>query len=104
MNWYFNNHGLADGPHDEPEMRAQVKRGVVNGKTLVWQPEMESWQETAPLNPAWWQTKVAPPPKVLAAPPTEGLRRPVPMAPIGAKESSKFGSFFKKLFRGGGKS
>jgi hypothetical protein len=104
MNWYFNNNGQADGPHDDADMRARVKRGAVTERTLVWQASMESWQEAAALNASWWQplpAKAAAQPKPPTGPLTEGLRRPVPHAPMGSAKPSKIVDFFKGLFRRG---
>ena len=107
MNWYYNNQGIADGPYDEPEMRAHVKRGLISAKTLVWQSSsMEVWQEAAPLNPTWWQplselkssTRPSVTPKPQAGAVTINVRHPIPHAPMETPKPSKVGGFIKKLF------
>jgi hypothetical protein len=107
MNWYFNNEGRAEGPYDEGDMRAQVKKGAVTAHTLVWQATMEAWEEAAPLNAPWWQAVPAKPAVIPIKPPsgplTDGLRRPVPNAPITAAKGSRIGELFKRLFGRGGK-
>lgn len=115
MNWYFNNQGAAEGPFDEADMRAQVKKGMINPRTLVWQVSMETWQEAGPLNPPWWQTApakakpvVRPKTPPASPPPATGplsgeLRRPIPHAPTGSEKPSKMGDLFSKLFGRGGK-
>lgn len=107
MNWFYNNEGLADGPHDEETMN----RVVTQARTLVWHTEMEAWQEVAHLKPDWWHP-VMPKlqPRVLSMSasrtPTGALshRSPVPMAPTQqSKEESSGGGFLKRLFGRGKK-
>ncbi|MDZ4286791.1 MAG: DUF4339 domain-containing protein [Prosthecobacter sp.] len=109
MNWYFNNEGMADGPYDEPTMTDFAGGGRVRADTLVWQPTMNAWQETAAVNPPWWRPGAAPasapaPSSVPLARPTTGhlsseLRRtPVPNAPTDVLPFQSRPGFFKRLF------
>ncbi|SKB07668.1 protein of unknown function [Prosthecobacter debontii] len=111
MTWYFNNDGLADGPHDEATLRAWVKKGRIGPRTLVWRSDSgtEEWQEVETLAPAWWKGTSEPKGKVTSSPaasPREGrgpeTRGLTPKAP-GAGVNSSGGSFFAKLFNWGKK-
>lgn len=57
MTWYYNNEGVADGPHDEEAMRDLVSRHRVSSRTLIWNPSGENWQEVSAALPSWWQSR-----------------------------------------------
>lgn len=101
MTWYFNNDGVADGPHDEAALRDLIKEGRITAQTLVWQPGTGSdlWQTVETLAPAWWVPKAEPvsaPAAVKRGPETRGL---VPMAPVNSgKDEQESGGFLAKLF------
>lgn len=83
MTWYHNNEGAAAGPHDEQAMRALIAKGVLNARSLVWQPGMDAWQEAGTLMPAWWQAPAAPEKSTKEGSETASIsrRKPQPVAP-----------------------
>jgi len=103
MKWFYDNAGVADGPHDDAVMAARVKGGVVGGRTLVWCADMAAWQETAALNPGWWQPSLPMPsaksaPIIVARPQSATHRTPVPKAPSDTPPTAPAGGFLKRLF------
>ena len=113
MNWYFDNEGVADGPHDEPAMMVYATAGQVAPETLVWQPSMSGWQEALALKVSWWRhpqgpvSDVAPVPvpvpRTASGTLTDSRRPPIPSAPTGALPGSGTAGFFRRLFGMGGK-
>ena len=97
MNWYFDNDGAAEGPHDASAMAAFVGQGRITAHTLVWDTAMPAWKEAAVVAAPWWRGEIAepaidaadaaptttpaaaPPPR----PPAETRRRPILTAPTG---------------------
>lgn len=107
MNWYFNNAGAADGPHDDDAMTALAREKKIAADSLVWHPGLESWQAVAALSPSWWGDQV-PKPAGRAAPagkkttPESGIaarRLGGPMAPTTeVAEKAERGGLLKRLF------
>ncbi len=118
MNWYFNDQGVAKGPHDEDQMRELLRTQVIHSQTLVWHSALKEWQEAAVLKVAWLGPEAPAKPAAGGQSPLKAIvdgqpakkgiataaphRMPVPMAPSKEAEGEKKG-FFKKLFGGGKK-
>lgn len=100
MNWYYNNDGCADGPHDESAMRDFIQAGRIHAGTLIWHAGLELWQEAGMLKAMWWQQNVpTPASSTKANDKTQGLHRsPMPLAPTEKPAISKGGGLFKRLF------
>lgn len=108
MTWFFNNDGIADGPHEEPAMAELVQKGRVLPQTLVWHDGLTLWQEASVLQAAWWKVKLKAPqpqpalevPAPAAAPKVATPRRnPKPLAPTPTEEVPKAKpGLFKRLF------
>ena len=77
MNWYINNAGAAEGPHDERAMAELARAQKLASDSLVWHSGLESWQTVAALSPAWWGA-VLPTPADRPAPVLE--TKPIPSA------------------------
>jgi hypothetical protein len=103
MNWFYNNAGAADGPHDEETMAARDKEP----KVLVWHSGLaEGWQEVAQLKPVWWG-KAAVKGAAVRKPAVKesarelkedaGRRAPMPLAPTQPAGSGGVGAFLKRL-------
>lgn len=100
MIWFYNNEGVADGPHDEEAMKAMIKEGRINARTLIWRSGLELWEEAGTLMAAWWQPQLKKI-KVAAKPGTEtsGSRRtPTPLAPTEEEAPKLKEGFFTRLF------
>lgn len=90
MNWYFNDQGVADGPHDDKHMAELHRTGKIDAGTLVWRTEMEAWQEMAKLNPEWLQPVMIKPKSATSAPvikPVSEATKGAALQPPGASES-----------------
>ncbi|HYF37401.1 MAG TPA: DUF4339 domain-containing protein [Prosthecobacter sp.] len=110
MNWYFDNEGVADGPHDEDAMKVFAVAGQVGPQTLVWQPSMSGWQEAVALKVTWLRPAQPPVKEVAPLPvpvprtatgvlnPDTTRRVPVPSAPTGALTPGRKPGFFRRLF------
>jgi len=53
MRWYYNLDGEAVGPVDEMGAKEQIAAGTIEGQTLVWNPEMDSWSPLIHAKPEW---------------------------------------------------
>jgi len=109
MNWYFNNAGAAEGPHDDAVMTALAREKKIVADSLVWHAGLEAWQTVAALSPSWWAASLPPagravPPtskKLLPAAPEAGAERRLsgPKAPTAdAAEKPQGGGLLKRLF------
>ena len=54
MNWYIDNAGAAEGPHDDAAMTRLAREKHLDSESLVWHAGLESWQSVAALSPEWW--------------------------------------------------
>jgi hypothetical protein len=54
MNWYLNNAGTAEGPHDDAAMTEMARGQKIASDSLVWHAGLEAWGSVAALSPAWW--------------------------------------------------
>jgi hypothetical protein len=113
MNWYFNNAGAAEGPHDDDAMTALAREKKIVADSLVWHPGLESWQAVAALSPSWWGDQLPKPAAKTAATAkkkavesgTAERRLGGPMAPTSeAVEKPERGGLLKRLFGFGRKS
>jgi len=102
MTWYYNNDGVADGPHEDEAMSELKSQKRLNAQTLIWHPEAAQWQAVAQMSPAWWQPAQ---PKVTSPQVStdKTLKKEevikggfTPMAPI-ASEKASTTNFFKRL-------
>ncbi len=103
MTWFYNNDGVADGPHDEPAMRAFIQQGRITARTLVWKEGLPLWQEARQLQAAWWEPAEKPAAKGPAASSPEAGGTPArrlatPMAPSEAEAPKPKAGFLKRLF------
>lgn len=125
MHWYYDNEGTAEGPHDDEVMAAYLKEGRVTLKTLIWQPELETWAEVGVTKPVWAEKASKPKsktasvlskltggipaqkpasPKAQSAEEGADRRSPTPLAPSGpAQDSAKGEGMLKRLFKFGRK-
>ena len=122
MHWYYDNEGIAEGPHDDEVMASHLKEGRISTETLIWQPDLEAWAELNTVNPAWSVKALKPRSKTAsvllkltggiparssatAEGSDSGMRRsPTPLAPSGGKtDSAKGGGFLKRIFKLGRK-
>lgn len=100
MIWFYNNEGVADGPHDEAAMRAMIKEGRIDARTLIWRSGLELWEEAGTLMAVWWQPQPARG-KAAANPgaETSGTRRsPTPLAPSEEELPRRKDGFLTRLF------
>ncbi len=106
MTWFYNNDGLADGPHDEPAMLDFIQSGRLSSRTLIWHDGMPSWKEAGMLQAVWWQPVEDPIAKsrlkrITVAPTAQdggpSRRLPVPVAPTAEAPKAKVG-LLKRLF------
>lgn len=100
MNWYFNNDGCADGPHDESAMRGFIQEGRIHAETLIWHAGLELWQEAGILKALWWQQNVPTPAgSTKADESAPGQHRsPMPLAPTEKPADSKGVGLLKRWF------
>lgn len=102
MNWYINNAGAAEGPHDEAAMADMVRAKQLTSDSLVWHAGLEAWQTVAQLSPSWSGGKVVPvvEKKGAVEKKDSGVRRlAVPIAPTAEEaERKEGGGFLKRLF------
>jgi hypothetical protein len=100
MNWYFNNDGAADGPHDESAMLAFIQAGRVSTSTLIWHGGLDLWQEAGTLQTKWWQPLEAPAATVRKPEASTGTlhRSPLPIAPTEKPTAGKGVSLLKRWF------
>lgn len=101
MNWYINNAGAAEGPHDEAAMAGFVREKKLSMDSLVWHAGLEAWQTVAQLSPSWLGGKAAPVAGQKAATDKKdsGVRRLAgPKAPTAEAVEEKSGGFLKRLF------
>lgn len=95
MNWYYNNDGTADGPHDEHTIQTFVNEGRISARTLIWNTEVTLWREAGEIQPSWWEKP--------SVKPTETSDKvtdtyPEPIAPTQNGTNNKALSLFKRLF------
>lgn len=100
MTWFFNNAGVADGPHEEPAMQQMARQGSLNPQTLIWHSQLSDWQEAVALNPGWWQPVKAELPKTAPKVDPSARRSPVPLAPTEAPKKETGGGLLKRWFGG----
>lgn len=122
MHWYYDNEGIAEGPHDEEVMASHLKEGRISKETLIWEPELDRWAELSSVNPNWSVKALKPRSKtasvflkltggipVRSSAPAEGAetgkrRSPTPLAPSGTKaDTSLGGGLLKRIFKLGRK-
>lgn len=108
MKWYFNNQGMADGPHDEKHMRALVNEGLITTQTLIWHPELEQWEPVQTISPTWWQhipvqVQSAPLASSVSEKPQDAIQRRASHHPASATNSpqQRMTGLIKKIFRRG---
>jgi hypothetical protein len=53
MNWYFEDNGVAQGPHLESELEAQVRVQKLSADSLIWHAGLAEWQPVQKLRPLW---------------------------------------------------
>lgn len=103
MNWYINNAGAAEGPHDESAMAGLVREKKLSLDSLVWHAGLDAWQTVSQLSPAWWAGKPVPVVEKKKEPADKkdsGVRRlSGPKAPTSeAADEKTGGGFLKRLF------
>lgn len=97
--WFYNDHGLSQGPCTGAEMRSLLQIGQLQPDSLVWTPDQATWLPLAACRPPWSQL-----PLVTAAiehspaPASNTAPRLKPQAPSQPEPAPRKRGFFSKLF------